>query len=155
MKIMDYLSAEQVDFEVKHHPQRFTALEEAAAQHVSGHMFAKPVVVATEDGYAMLVLPAALHVDMTRAARLLDEDVRMATEGEMAELFGDCELGAEPPFGSRYGMRTYVDEHLAQEETIAFRAGSHHEVIILRWADYARLEWPRVAAFARHEGVLV
>lgn len=155
MKILDYLSAERVDFEVRHHPLRYTALEEAAAEHLPGRMFAKTVIVAVDGEYAMLVLPAACRVDLDKVARLLGGEPRMASEGELAELFSDCELGAEPPFGSRYGLRTFVDEHLAQQPTIAFRAGSHREVIIVRWDDYARLEWPRVTQLALGEGVLV
>ena len=155
MRILDYLSAEQVDFEVRHHRTRYTALEEAAAEHLSGRMFAKTVVVSVDGEYVMLVLPASCRVDLGRVSALLDGEARMATESELAELFADCELGAEPPFGSRYGLRTLVDEHLAGQLAIAFRAGSHREVVILRWDDYARLEWPRVCAIALGEGVMV
>lgn len=149
MKVLDYLSNQGVDFSVRHHPQWYTAQREAGAQHLSGHMFAKTVIVRAGERYAMLVLPACYQVDLQKAGRLLGGEPRLASEGELAELFTDCDLGAEPPFGSKYGLATLVDEHLAAQPSIAMRGGSHHEVVLLAWRDFARLESPRVAAFAR------
>lgn len=148
MKLLDYLSSEGVDFTVMHHDEYYTAQEEAAAQGLSGHIFAKTVVVRAGDEYVLLVLPASYRVDMERVGEILGTDVHMATEAEMKDLFPGCEVGAEPPFGSKYGLRTLVDEHLAQQEQIAIRACSHTEVVLLPYADFARLEQPEVASFA-------
>ena len=106
------------------------------------------MVVCAGDEYVLLVLPASHRVDLERIEQILNTDVRMVTESEMKSLFPDCEVGAEPPFGSQFGLRTLVDEHLAQQERIAIRAGSHTEVVLLDYADYARLERPAVARFA-------
>jgi len=151
MKILDYLSEKGVDFEVRHHPANFTAQREAAAQHISGHTFAKTVVVKAEQEYVMLVLPATYRVDLERMEALLGVEPEFAGEEELGNLFPDCEVGAEPPFGSQYGLRTLVDEHLAKQERIAVRAGSHREVVLLAYADFARLERPRVAYFGDAE----
>ncbi len=148
MNLLDYLSSAGVDFTVMHHEEYYTAQEEAAAQGLSGHVFAKTVVVRAGDEYVLLVLPASHRVDLERVEQILDTDVCMVTEAELKGLFPDCEVGAEPPFGSQFGLRTLVDEHLAQQERIAIRAGSHTEVVLLDYADYARLERPEVARFA-------
>lgn len=148
MKLLDYLSSKGVDFTVMHHEEYYTAQEEAAAQGLSGHVFAKTVVVHADDEPVLLVLPASHRVDLARVEELLRAEVRMANESEMKRLFPDCEVGAEPPFGSQFGVRTLVDEHLAQQERIAMRACSHTEVVLLAYADYARLEQPEVARFA-------
>lgn len=148
MNLLDYLSSAGVDFTVMHHEEYYTAQEEAAAQGLSGHVFAKTVVVRAGDEYVLLVLPASHRVDLERVEQILDTDVCMVTEADLKGLFPDCEVGAEPPFGSQFGLRTLVDEHLAQQERIAIRAGSHTEVVLLDYADYARLERPEVARFA-------
>jgi Ala-tRNA(Pro) deacylase len=149
MKVLEFLSECGVDFEVKHHEEAYTAQREAEAQHISGHMFAKTVVVRAGDEYAVLVLPASHRADLQRVEDLLGAPPRMATEDEMRELFPDCDLGAEPPFGSRYGLRTVVDALLTHEQTIAIRASSHKEVALLAYKDFERLEAPQVAVFAR------
>lgn len=151
MSILEYLNEQGVDFTVKHHDEFYTAQEEAAAQHVPGQIFAKTVVVKADDDFVMLVLPACCRVDMDCMEQLLGTDVRLASEPELAGIFADCPLGAEPPFGSRYGLRTFVDNQLANQETIAIRACSHTEVVLLKYADYARLERPQVACFGALE----
>jgi len=148
MKILNYLSAAEVDFEVKHHEEFFTAQEEAAAGHIPGHMFAKTVVVRVEDKHVLLVLPASHRVDLDRLRSELGARPKIVSEEEMAELFPDCDVGAEPPFGSQYGLMTMADAHLAKENRIAVRAGNHREVVLLSYEDYARLEEPEVASFA-------
>jgi Ala-tRNA(Pro) deacylase len=151
MKILDFLSEAGVDFEVRHHDEFFTAEEEAAAGHIPGHVFAKTVVARADDENILLVLPATNRVDLDRLQEELGVRPEMVGEREMAELFPDCELGAEPPFGSQYGLRTIVDTHLSQQKRIAVRACSHHEIVLLNYDDYARLERPDVMAFATLE----
>lgn len=47
-----------------------------------------------------------------------------------------------PPFGNLYDLDTYVAESLAGSEEISFNAGSHRELIQLRYRDFARLVRP-------------
>jgi Ala-tRNA(Pro) deacylase len=49
-----------------------------------------------------------------------------------------------PPFGSLYGMDTYVTESLTRDKEIAFNAGTHTEVIRMSYDDFARLATPTV-----------
>ena len=148
MKILDYLSAAEVDFELRHHEERFTAQEEAAAGHIPGHMFAKTVVVRADGEHILLVLPASHRVDLDRLRDDLGTRPGIVPEDEMAELFPDCDVGAEPPFGSQYGLRTIADSHLTKQKRIAVRACNHREIVLLAWEDYERLEEPEIASFA-------
>ncbi len=152
MKILDYLNENGVDFAVMHHDEYYTAQEEAAAQGLSGHMFAKTVVVRAGDEHVLLVLSASHRVDLKRVGEILGAEVDIIPEAEMKGLFHDCDVGAEPPFGSHFGLRTLVDEHLAAQERIAVRGCTHTDVVLLDYADYARLEKPEVADFAASEG---
>ncbi len=52
-----------------------------------------------------------------------------------------------PPFGNLYGMDVYVADSLAEDEEIAFNAGSHTELIQMQYPDYARLVKPRILRF--------
>lgn len=149
MRVLEFLSEQGVDFAVKHHEEYFTAQEEAAAQGLSGNIFAKTVIVRLGgETPVMLVLPASYRVDLERVDAILGETVRLAEEADVGALFPDCELGAEPPFGSQYGMKTVVDKHLAAQPTLALRAGKHTEVVLMSWDDFVKLESPTVAAFA-------
>jgi len=152
VKLLDYLNENGVDFTVMHHDEYYTAQEEAAAQGLSGHMFAKTVVVRAGDEHVLLVLPASERVDFERLAAALGAEAQIASEKEMAALFEGCDVGAEPPFGSQYGVPTYVDTSLEGCKTIVFRAGTHDKTVKMGYGDYVRLEQPKVAGFAVMEG---
>jgi Ala-tRNA(Pro) deacylase len=55
-----------------------------------------------------------------------------------------------PPFGNLYGMDVYVAESLAEDDEIAFNAGSHTELIKLSYADFESLVQPTIGRFTSH-----
>jgi len=148
MDVKEFLAESGVAFEVVPHEEIFTAQEVAAAEHVPGATFAKTVLLRGSERVYMMVLPAPQFVDLEAAGKIVGEDVSLASEEDTADLFGDCEVGAEHPFGSKYGVQVFVDEGLAQQQEIVFRAGTHHETVKMNFADYERLEQPTVCSFA-------
>jgi len=150
--ITDYLKEKGVYFSIHEHPPAYTAQELAAEEHISGDILAKPVLVRTnKKEYVMCVLPASYKLDFKKVAKKLGvRSVRLADETEMAEVFPDVEVGAEPPFGNLYDVKTLVDEHLAGDDEIAFQGGTHRHVIRMKYADYAELVAPEVADLAVH-----
>lgn len=146
-RILSYLSGRGITYERLTHPPVLTAQELAAVLHVTGHRVAKSVLLEAESERYMAVLPACERIDERRVADVLQaRSIRLLTEGEFAQLFPDCELGAEPPFGKLYDLPVILDESLAdRSESITFRAGSHTEAIRMRYIDYERIERPIVA----------
>jgi Ala-tRNA(Pro) deacylase len=152
MDVQQFLKDKGVSFELIPHEQVYTAQEVAATEHVTGHRFAKTVIARGDDGENyMLVLPASRHVDFDEAADLVGAGLKMVGEEEMKKLFPDCEIGAEPPFGSEYGLKTFVDESLTDVGDIVFRAGTHDQTIRMSYADYEELESPTVGSFAAEQ----
>jgi Ala-tRNA(Pro) deacylase len=150
-RLEGYLREDQVSFETHHHPTAFTAQEVAASEHTPGKMVVKVVMVLADGELAMLAMPAPYQADLDRVAEVLGAtEVRLAHEEEFAPAFPDCEVGAMPPFGNLYGLPVYVDEALAEDETIVVQAGTHTDTIRLRYADFERLVRPTVARFAYH-----
>ncbi len=148
-KIEAYLRENNVPYEMTHHPLAFTAQDVASSEHIAGQLVAKVVMVAADEKMVMLVLPAPQHVDLKKAAALLGaKSTRLAREAEFSGLFPGCDVGAEPPFGSLYGVPAYVDQSLTRDETIVFRAGTHTDTISVKFADYERLAKPTRADFA-------
>jgi Ala-tRNA(Pro) deacylase len=149
-RLRSFLNSHQAEFTLTTHPMAFTAREVAAAEHLPVREVAKTVVVFGDGAYHVIVIPASRLVDFheVRAALGLSQ-ARMATETELAKLFPDCELGAMPPLGPCYGLPVYLDGVLASQDTIAFNAGTHREVIHMRTAEFRRLVLPHVASLVR------
>ncbi len=76
-------------------------------------------------------------------------DVRLATPGELYEIFKDCEPGVVPPFGRLYGLTTLVDLSLAESTEIVLGANTRHEGLRMRFLDFQALEDPVRASFTR------
>ncbi len=151
MKIQEYLKQQGTAFEVHEHTPAYTAQELAAAEHVSGDMLAKPVVVNADGKYAICVLPASYKLDLDKVGAVMKaSDVRLADEREMVKLFPDADVGAEPPFGNLYDLPTLVDQHIADDQEIVFQAGTHCHTIQMKYDDYAALAEPVVADIAMH-----
>jgi Ala-tRNA(Pro) deacylase len=148
MTLESFLQDHGIGYEKHTHPRTYTAQGLAHAEHISGYMVAKPVIVKGASGYAMCVLPAPKQLDLRRAAEVLNEEVRLASESEMGTLFPDCDLGAEPPLGALFEMKTVMDARLKEGESLVMQAGTHTEAIKMRRADWERACAPIVAPIA-------
>jgi Ala-tRNA(Pro) deacylase len=149
MRIPVFLAENQAAFETLLHPPAFTAQRRAKYLHVPGSRVAKSVLLAGPRGAFLAVLPATHRVDTEALARELGGPVRLGTAAEAADLFRDCEWGAVPPFGSLYGVATFLDESLNPDDSIVFEGQGHMHALRLRCRDFERLERPRRLRFAR------
>ncbi len=137
-------------FSTNVHPPTFSSQRLAAEAHTPGQNVAKPVLVRAGSAYILCVVPASRRVDLDALARAMNvESVRLATEQELARVFDDCELGAEPPFGKPYGIPTVMDASLRQDEYVVFQAGSHTQAVKMLRADYERVAEPITAKITR------
>ena len=149
-KLAEYLESQGVQYTViEHHALVYTAQEIAAAAHISGRQLAKTVMVNVDGTLAMAVLPASHRVNLNRLkAHTGASKVELASEEEFKRRFPDCEVGAMPPFGNLYGIQVYAARDLADEIEIAFCAGSHTELVQMKFEDFKRLVEPEMLDFA-------
>jgi len=147
-EIDSYLQQKSVPHQWIHHSPAFTAQEVAASAHVRGKDFAKTVIVRLNGKMAMTVLPAHEKISPNRLRQMVGvKELELVSEEEFAKLFPDCEPGAMPPFGTKYGMPVFVADTLAKEHDIAFNAGSHTDCLRISYSDFVKLEHPRVGSF--------
>ena len=148
-KLKEFLDASSVKYVTISHSRACTAQEIAAAAHIKGKELAKTVMVKLDGEMAMAVLPASFVLDLNLLRQVAGgAKVELASEKEFQNLFPGCETGAMPPFGNLYGMDVFVAERLAEDEQIAFNAGSLTELIQLAYEDFERLVKPTVARLA-------
>jgi len=144
-KLEHLLDANHVRYTKIRHSPAYTAQEIAAAAHVPGRELAKTVIVDIDGKLAMVVQTASSKVPLGRVRSVAGaRDVHLVSETEFRDRFPDCEPGAMPPFGNLYGMEVFVLEDLAEDEEIAFNAGTHTELIRLKYRDFANLVHPTI-----------
>ena len=151
MNVSDFLANRNIPFETIEHAPTYTAQTLARTVHVAGEEVAKTVLLAVDDQFILAVLPATHNVDLLRVATFFAATrADLADEKECGRRFADCELGAVPPFGSKYGVRTLVDTSLLEDEYIVFEGNTHHDAIRMRRDDYIDIEDPILHNFAYH-----
>ncbi len=145
-KLKMFLDEHKIKYISIKHSVAYTAQEIAAKSHIPGKELAKTVMVKVDGKIAMAILPASQKLDFEWLMHATGtEYLALANEEEFKYLFPECETGAMPPFGNLYGMDVYVAESLAEDEEIAFNAGTHTELIKLFYKDFEKLVKPKVA----------
>lgn len=112
------------------------------AQLVDTHVVlvdGKPAIVCIQSGESLNLAALAHQTGAT------------AIESSTAELRDEHRDAPEPlpPLGGVFGVPLFVDERVAQSATLTFRAFNTNDYVEVLYEDFARLERPRVAAFAK------
>ena len=148
-KLTQFLKRNKIYYQTVMHPQAFTALETAEAEHVSSKALAKVVMAKVGEKNVMLVLPASHTVDLLKLSNALGKlSVRIEEENEFKDLFPDCEAGAMPPFGKIYHLPCYADQSLLTSKEIYFNAGTHTDSIQIWTDDFRRIMKGHIKDFA-------
>lgn len=147
-RLIDCLNENKVRYEILHHPEAVTAQRIAQAEHVKGRHHAKVVMIKSGEQHLMMVLPADHQIDLEKVEKAIGKACSLDKEQEFKSLFADCGIGAMPPFGNLYGLPTYVDKHLAEQDYIVFEAGTHTDAIKMSYREYEKIVKPKVENLA-------
>ncbi len=126
-----YLESHGIDYGVVHHEHSNTTLESARKAHIPGGLVAKCVLLEDERGYLLALIPASCHLSFDAIARLLDRRLELASEGELSQIFSDCETGAVPAAGMPYNIPMLVDDSLLALPEVYFEGGDHEDLVHL------------------------
>ena len=134
----------------------FAGLPEASAQQVQdflskpGRLLIDGEWVEAASGKTFETLNPATEESLGSVAHGATEDVELAGEAEIGQMFPNCELGAEPPIGCMFGLPTLMDESLFAHDRVTFQAGTHQDAVTMTLADYRKVAQPEVAYFGKH-----
>ena len=146
-----FLTVQKIKHKALKHEVAYTAQEMAAAQHVPGKQVAKTVLVKTDKGYVLAVLPAIHLIHFTQFRKIAKaRKASLASEKEIEKLTPGFAAGATPPFGVLFNLPTIVDKALTEDVEIVFSGGSHTDSIKIKYADFAKVAKPVVGAFGKH-----
>jgi Ala-tRNA(Pro) deacylase len=150
MNLLSFLDEQGVRYRLSHHPTAYTSQELAQVEHVSGRNVIKPVVVKADGQFVLCALPASYKVDIGELrSQLRADDVKLADEQSLEQIFQGCEVGAEPPIGRLWGLPTLMDESLTADDMVTFQAGTHCDSVTMSLTEYRRIAQPEIAHFGR------
>ncbi|MFH0772147.1 MAG: YbaK/EbsC family protein [Candidatus Omnitrophota bacterium] len=150
-KLKKFLDANKVKYKSLKHKLAYTAQEIAAAQDVPGRQILKSVLVKADEKYILAVLPAIYLIDTKKLLKIAKcKKLKIANEKEIEKIIPDYEVGAMPPFGSLFGLDTYADKTLKEDEEIVFNGGNHTDTVKIKYRDFEKLAKPKLASFGKH-----
>lgn len=148
-KIISILNEKNIEFETFEHEPVRTSQEAASIRPgYTQSQGAKALIVRakisnTDKQFVMVVVPGDKKFDSKKLrAALSAKDIRFATESEVGEITGGVLPGGVPPFGNLFGLQTYVDHGLYQNQKIIFNAGDKRFSIAMNLGDYDRIVKP-------------
>lgn len=136
-KLQQYLHEAKADYELIEHEPTKSSLETARSCQVPPDKLAKAVLLDTDDGQLLALLPSDRKVELAELRSELGRKPRLASEDEIKSLFDDCDLGAIPPAG--YGVRTIVDDSLDRQPDVYFEGGDHKSLVHMDHGAFAQL----------------
>ena len=147
-RLVALLDQHGVSHQVVRHEPVYTSEDAARVRGTSLASGAKALVCRADDRFVMFVLPADRRLASKLVRRAIGlRSLRFADREEVAQVTG-LPPGAISPFGSLFGLETWCDKRLAEQEVINFNAGDHAVSISMRYVDYERVEQPKRGLFA-------
>ena len=137
--LQKYLEGRGVSYDVVVHDRTLCSSTTARASGIPEDNLAKGVLIRRKEGCFLAIVPATRLVELAELGGWLKQPVCLATEGEIAEIFADCELGALPPVAGAYELKAVMDENLEGFADIFFEAGDHRTLVHLIGPEFHRL----------------
>lgn len=148
-KLQNFLEKNKIKYKAIAHKTVYTAYDLAQTLKVKLQEIAKTLVIKTDKGYALVVLPASMMLDMAKLKKNLKaKKVEIVKEGIMKSIF-KIKPGTVTPFGSLHKVQVVMDKNLAKAKEIIAGAGSYTDSIKIKIADFLKTEKPIQGIFGK------
>ncbi len=138
-KLKEYLERNNVEYRLLAHTRSHSSAESALSAQIPPHQLAKAVVLEDEQGYIVGVLPSNNQIELDWVNETLGRHLNLASEGDLSDIFNDCDLGAVPALGDAYGLKLIWDDQLRHASDIYIEAGDHEHLVHIRGEDFNAL----------------
>lgn len=148
-KLAKYLDAARVKYKLLEHKVVFTAHDIASTTKRKLNEIAKVVLVKSEKGLALVVVPAGKYVDFKAVQKALKvRKLSIAKESDIAKYL-KTKVGLLHVFGNLYKIPTLIDKSFAKAKKFISAAGSYTESVEVALRDFEKLAQPIKGVFGR------
>ncbi|TSC95949.1 MAG: hypothetical protein Athens101410_273 [Parcubacteria group bacterium Athens1014_10] len=152
-KIQNFLEKSKVKYETITHKTVYTAYDLAQTLKTKLQEISKALIVKTEKGYTIVVLPASMMLDLNKLKKILKaKKIEIAKEGVMKKIF-KIKPGTLMPFGALYKTPVLMEKSLAKAKNIITHAGSYTDSVKIKMADFLKLENPTQGIFGKKKEI--
>ena len=145
-QIIHYLRSRDIPFRLSSHPSP-EPLPEVAHPLPPGGMRVDVQVILVAGRAILAAVPHGAKVGFPGLTRELGVAVIEGFTSDLPPPYSRA-TGGIPPFGGAMGVPTFVDEAVTTAAVLTFTTFSPGDYLEIDYDDFARLEQPRVSAFA-------
>ncbi|MFA5188628.1 MAG: YbaK/EbsC family protein [Patescibacteria group bacterium] len=152
-QIINYLDKRGAKYAIITHRKVYTAYDAAQTLKKKLDEIAKNLLVKTNKGFVLVLLPASKRVDLKKLKKLMNakgmgiKTVEIPKEGVMVRVF-KVKPGAMPAFGSLHDLEVYMDKGLQKVKKVILPTGSFTDSVEMAMKEFEKLEKPVVGAFS-------
>ncbi|OGY41837.1 MAG: hypothetical protein A2Y82_00720 [Candidatus Buchananbacteria bacterium RBG_13_36_9] len=152
-QIKDYLDKKGAKYAIVTHRKVYTAYDAAQTLRKKLDEIAKNLIVQTDKGLVLVLLPASKRVDLNKLKKLMNakgkgiKKVAIPKEGVMVRVL-KIKPGALSAFGALHKMEVYLDKGLKKAKKVIFSSGSFTDSLEMAMREFEKLEQPVVGAFS-------
>ncbi len=126
-KVLNFLEKAKVKYELIEHRTVYTAYDKAATLKVPQKIIGKTLVVRLEKAPVLILIPANKTLDLQKLKKIAKvKKVNFLKEIWMKKNLKGVKIGAVPPFGSLWGLATFIDRALINQPKIIVNAGDYN-----------------------------
>jgi len=150
-KILNIFKENNVTYQLYEHEPVYTSQEAAKIRGVELKTGCKSMVLKTKDGKFVLANVAAdRKIDLKKLERMLDRKLSFASKEEVLQTT-NCESGSVPPFGKLFGLPTFLDESVLENDFVNFNIGMLTRSVKISKQDLLKVMDPTISKFSKAE----
>jgi len=148
-KILNIFKENNVGYQLYEHEPVYTSQQAATVRGVELKTGCKSMLLKTKAGKFLIAnLASDRKIDLKKLEKIADDKLRFATKEEVLQAT-NCEPGSVPPFGKLFGIPTYLDESILENDFVNFNIGTLTKSVKISKQDLLRIMEPKIADFSK------
>jgi len=139
-KLINLLEKNKTRYETLKHKTVYTAYDKAATLRVLEKIVGKTLVVRLDKNPALVLISANKNLDKQKLKKIAKaKKVDFIKEAWMKKNLKGVKVGAIPPFGNLWQLKTFIDRGLVKNKKIIVNAGDYNYSIKINPAIFKKL----------------
>jgi len=148
-RILSIFKENNAEYQLYEHEPVYTSQQAATVRGVELKTGCKSMVLKTKAGKFILAnLAADKKMDLKKLEEIVGDKLSFATKEDVLQTT-NCEPGSVPPFGKLFGLPTYLDESVLENDFVNFNIGILTKSVKISKQNLLRIMEPEIGKFSK------
>lgn len=139
-KIINFLEKAKIKYEPLNHRTVYTAYDKAQTLKIPQSLVGKTLIMKIDKILVLVLIPANKILDKNKFKKFSKgKKIDFARESLIKSKIKGAKVGAVPPFGSLWKLKTFVDRSLIKQAKIIINGGNYQCSIRIKSGDFKKL----------------